>query len=34
MEHSADFRAADVKYIREHDFVGLDFKMEGIMRAG
>ena len=29
MEHSADFRAADVKYIREHDFVGLDFKMEG-----
>ena len=28
-EHSADFRAADVKYIREHDFVGLDFKMEG-----
>ena len=26
---SADFRAADVKYIREHDFVGLDFKMEG-----
>ena len=34
MEHSADFRAADVKYIREHDFVGLDFKMRGIMRAG
>lgn len=34
MEHSADFRAADVKYIREHDFVGLDFKRRGIMRAG
>lgn len=29
IEHSADFEAEDVKYIREHDFVGLDFKMTG-----
>ncbi|MCB6607394.1 UDP-N-acetylmuramoyl-L-alanyl-D-glutamate--2,6-diaminopimelate ligase [[Clostridium] symbiosum] len=29
MEHDADFRAGDVKYIREDNFVGLDFKMTG-----
>lgn len=26
---SADFQAEEIKYIREHDFVGLDFKMTG-----
>lgn len=29
MEHDADFKAGDVKYIREDNFVGLDFKMTG-----
>ncbi len=29
LEHAADFRAGDVKYIREDNFVGLDFKMTG-----
>lgn len=29
MEHDADFMAGDVEYIREDNFVGLDFKMTG-----
>lgn len=29
MEQQADFMAGDLKYVREHDFVGLDFKVSG-----
>lgn len=29
LERNADFMAEDIKYVREHDFVGLDFKVRG-----
>lgn len=29
IENNADFRAKDIQYIREHNFIGLDFKMTG-----
>ena len=29
MEQQADFMAGELQYIREHDFVGLDFKVSG-----
>lgn len=29
LEKEADFTADEIQYIREHDFVGLDFKMHG-----
>lgn len=30
IEEAADFRAEEIRYIREHDFVGLDFKVSGL----
>lgn len=29
LENNADFRAEDIQYVREHDFVGLDFQVKG-----
>lgn len=29
LEQNADFMAGEIRYVREHDFVGLDFKVSG-----
>lgn len=34
VEKSADFMASDIKYIRDEDFVGLDFKVNGAYQIG